>query len=301
MANGIQDTDSAGSSTLLPEVWAKQTRDSFLPNLVMANLVDRSFEQELAGRAGHKIWVDGAGGTTAGTSSGFDVTNNPLLAAGGTMTAEVMTLLTQTSITVDTHAYKFWDLEYELDLLTQFPLMERMAERAGFVVAQYVDSIGAGLIDNFSQSVGTAGIDFTDEVIRRGVQYLDDANVPPANRHALISVAQASALLGVEQYRNSLYQGTTDISGSGNKGTARGPIGNLYGMDWNVSTAVEGANGTGHDNGFWYEEALALVMLDNMRTAQDYEITTDSHRYAVHAIFGWAEMRDTSGVWAKGA
>ena len=41
-------------------------------------------------------------------------------------------------------------------------------------------------------------------------------------------------------------------------------------------------------------------MIDNQRIATDYEITTDSFRHAVHSIYGLIEVRDTSGVFAKG-
>ena len=240
------------------------------------------------------------GGTTADTISGFDAASNITVAAGGTLTSEVVTLNTQVSISIDTHAYKFWDLEYELDLFTQFPLLQRMAERSTFAVAQKIDDDGAGLIDNFSQTVGTLAVPLPDSDIRRAKQCLDDADVPEGRRRGLTSPAQVSEWLDIEKYNNSLYK-TSEINSMVVAGTYRGQIGSLYGIDWYVSNNVEGTNAAGHDSGIWYEEALALVMVDNMRTATDYEITTDSNRFAVHAIYGWKEMRDTSGVWAKGA
>ena len=135
MATGITDTASTGADGLIPEVWSAQTRDSLLANLVGWNLIDRSFEQEMAGRAYDTIRIDGVGGTTDDTRAGFDVSSNITLGAGGTLTAEVITFLTQVSLAINTHAYKFWDLEFELDLMTQMPLMERGAERTAYVVA----------------------------------------------------------------------------------------------------------------------------------------------------------------------
>ena len=297
MATGITDTASTGADALIPEVWAHQTRDSLLANLVMANLVDRSFESEVSGQPADTIHIDGVGGTTDDTRSGFDVSSNITLGAGGTLQDEVITFLTQVNISINTHAYKYWDLEFELDLMTQMPLMQRGADRTSYVVAQSIDDTLAGLIDNFSQAIGTLGVSVTHDNILRAVQYLNDANVQEENRVALVSSAQQIELLKIEKYINSLYQTTL---GAANDGKFRGFFGSLYGVDWYMSTNTEGTNAAGHDNGVWQKEAIACVIIDNNRVATDYEITTDSFRHAVHSIYGAVEVRDTSGVWLKG-
>ena len=297
MAVGITDTASTGAAGLLPEVRAQHTRDSLLPNLVMPNLVDRSFEAELSGRRADTIHIDGAGGSTANTISGFDVTTSPTLGEGGTLASEVMTFLGQVDIDIGTHAYKFWDLEHELDLLTEFPLLQRGAERTAYVVAQKVDDDGAGLIDDFNQTVGTKPINLTDSNILRAVQYLNDADAPEDRRFALVSASQQIGMMETEKYINRLY-GTT--LNKPEDGKFKGFFGSLYGIDWYMSTNTEGSNAAGHDNGMWFQEALARVMVDDQRVATDYEITTDSHRHAVHSIYGWQEIRDTSGVYMLG-
>ena len=177
------------------------------------------------------------------------------------------------------------------------PLMQRGADRTSYVVAQSIDDTLAGLIDNFSQAIGTLGVSVTDDNILRAVQYLNDANVQEENRVALVSSAQQIELLKIEKYINSLYQTTL---GAANDGKFRGFFGSLYGVDWYMSTITEGTNAAGHDNGVWQKEAIACVIIDNNRVATDYEITTDSFRHAVHSIYGAVEVRDTSGVWLKG-
>lgn len=300
MATGITDTGSTGTDGTIAEIWAIQTRDSFLANLEMANLVDRSFEQEMSGRRGDTIHIDGAGGTTDDTRAGFDVTSNITLGIGGTLTSEVMTLLTQVDLTIDTHAYKFYDLEFELDLKSDFPFMQRGAERTSYVVAQKLDDDLAGLIDNFSQTVGTLAVGLTDDNFLRAVQYLNDSNSPESERFALFSAAQQVELMKVDKYINKMYTPLTEATADPENGNYRGKFGELYGFDLYQSTNTEGTNAAGHDNGFWQREALALVVLDDQRVAVDYEITTDSHRHAVHSLYGHVEVRDTSGVWGKG-
>lgn len=300
MATGLTDTASTGADGLIPEVWAGQTRDSFLANLEMANLVDRSFEQDMQGRRGDTIHIDGVGGTTDDTRAGFDVTSNITLTAGATLTAEVMTFLTQIDLSIDTHAYKFFDLEFELDLKTDFPLLQRGAERTSYVVAQKLDDDLAGLIDNFSQTVGTLAVSLTDDNIRRAVQYLNDSNSPESGRFALVSSAQQMDLMAIDKYINKFYEPLTAVTADPEAGNYRGKFGSLYGVDFYQSTNTEGTNAAGHDNGMWQTEALALVVVDDQRVAVDYEITTDSHRHAVHSLYGHVEVRDTSGVWAKG-
>jgi len=51
VATGITDTASTGADGLIPEVWSASTRDSLLANLVGWNLIDRTFEEEMAGQA----------------------------------------------------------------------------------------------------------------------------------------------------------------------------------------------------------------------------------------------------------
>jgi len=63
---------------------------------------------------------------------------------------------------------------------------------------------------------------------------------------------------------------------------------------------VEGTNAAGHDNGIWQKEALASLIVEEMRTAEHYEITTDTTRYAAHAIYGFIEIRDDHGVYMNG-
>jgi hypothetical protein len=40
--------------------------------------------------------------------------------------------------------------------------------------------------------------------------------------------------------------------------------------------------------------------VEEMRTAEHYEITTDTTRYAAHAIYGFIEIRDDHGVYMNG-
>ena len=293
----ITDTDESGASALIPEVWSAETRDSLLANLVGWNLIDRTFEAEMAGRPYDKIHIDGVGGTTDDTRSGFTVASNITLNVGATLTSEVVTFLTQVDLDIDTHAYKFWDLEFELDLMTQMPLMERGAERTAYVVAQKADDDCLGFPDNFSQFVGTLASGLGDEDILRAVQYLNDANAQEESRYALFSAAEQISLLQQDVYRNSLYD---QAFSAANEGKFRGFFGAKYGVDFYMSTNVEGTNAGGHDNGMWQVEAIAGAMIDNQRVATDYEITTDSFRHAVHSIYGLKEVRDTSGVWLKG-
>ena len=297
VATGLTDTASTGAGGLIPEVWSASTRDSLLANLVGWNLIDRSFEEEMAGRAYDTIHIDGVGGTTDDTRAGFDVSSNITLTAGATLTAEVITFLTQVDLAIDTHAYKFWDLEFELDLMTQMPLMERGAERTSYTVAQKADDDCVALIDNFSQTVGTLASGLTDVDILRSIQYLNDANAQEEGRVGLFSSAEQINLLQVDVYRNSLYDQAFAAAADGK---FRGFFGSKYGVDFYMSTNTEGTNAAGHDNGIFQREALAGAMIDNNRVATDYEITTDSFRHAVHSIYGLIEVRDTSGVWAKG-
>lgn len=296
MATGVTNTGSTGGTDLIPALWAEETRDSLLPNLLMPNLMDRSFEAQLKAQRGDRVHIHGAGGTAVDTISGFDATANITLSAGGTLTSEVITFLTRVSLVIDTHAYKYADLEVEFDQLSNFPLMQRINERTAFVVRQKVDDDCAGLIDNFSQTVGTLAVGLTDANILRAVQYLNDANAQDADRFFLMSAAEQLNLLQIDRYVSKLYQ--EPLKGP-QAGKFRGYCGQLYGVDCYMSTNVEGTNAAGHDCGLWQKQALLMAMVDDQRNASDYEISTDSMRVAIHSLYGIIEGRDTSGIWVK--
>jgi hypothetical protein len=176
--------------------------------------------------------------------------------------------------------------------------MEKLTKASGYAVAHRIDDDAAGLIDNFSQTVGTLAVGFTESDIKRGVQYLNDAFAPEDSRVFVFSPAEQMNLFGIERFVNAQY--SASIGNVNVDAKYKGYVTSILGMDWYMSLNVEGTNAAGHDNGIWQREACATLIVEESRPVSHYEISTDTTRYAVHAIYGFVEVRDDHGVFMKG-
>ena len=286
------DTDTTNLSSSVPQMYSHMTADYREANFLYVNLFDRKYEADLS--EGDRVFIHGVDRFQAETASQA----NSLSTAGGSLTFDEANLMARISLVADTHIYQAFDLEYEADLFSNIGLMEKLTKASGYAVAHRIDDDAAGLIDNFSQTVGTLAVGFTESDIKRGVQYLNDAFAPEDGRVFVFSPAEQMNLFGIERFVNAQY--SASIGNVNVDSKYKGYVTNILGMDWYMSLNVEGTNAAGHDNGMWQKDACATLIVEESRTVSHYEISTDTTRYAVHAIYGFVEVRDDHGVWMKG-
>ena len=286
------DTDTTNLSSSVPQMYSHMTADYREANFLYVNLFDRKYEADLS--EGDRVFIHGVDRFQAETASQA----NTLGTAGGSLTFDEANLIARISLIADTHIYQAFDLEYEADLFSNIGLMEKLTKASGYAVAHRIDDDAAGLIDNFSQTVGTLAVGFTESDIKRGVQYLNDAFAPEDSRVFVFSPAEQMNLFGIERFVNAQY--SASIGNVNVDSKYKGYVTNILGMDWYMSLHVEGTNSAGHDNGMWQKEACATLIVEESRPVSHYEIGTDTTRYAVHAIYGFVEVRDDHGVWMKG-
>lgn len=283
----VTTTNTADSA--IPELWSALTADSREENLLYANLFDRKYEAEAKGKAYDIIRIQSVGNFTAPANLGV----------GGTVTFDAGVFNAQVILTINTHVYQAFDIEFEAELMTNISLMEKLSGKAGYSVALNIDDVMAGFVDNFTaNTVGTQTVPLTDANVRTAVRMLNDAIAPEDSRYHVFSPSQHMEYLSIDKYVNALYKPAV---GNVDSKHFRGFVGSLYGMDWYVTGNVEGTNAAGRDNGAWQKEAVALAIVDHMRTATVYWIETDSTRHVVHAIFGAIAVRDDHGVFMRGA
>ena len=291
----ITDTDTTNLSSSVPQMYSHMTADYREANFLYVNLFDRKYEADLS--EGDRVFIHGVDRFQAETATQA----NDLGSAGGgsgTLTFDEANLMARISLIADTHIYQAFELEYEADLFSNIGLMEKLTKATGYAVAHRIDDDAAGLIDNFSQTVGTLAVGFTESDVKRGVQYLNDAFVPEDGRVFVFSPAEQMNLFGIERFVNAQY--SASIGNVNVDSKYKGYVTNILGMDWYMSLNVEGTNAAGHDNGMWQKEACATLIVEESRPVSHYEISTDTTRYAVHAIYGFVEVRDDHGVWMKG-
>jgi len=286
------DTDTTNLSSSVPQMYSHMTADYREANFLYVNLFDRKYEADLS--EGDRVFIHGVDRFQAETASQA----NTLGTAGGSLTFDEANLIARISLIADTHIYQAFDLEYEADLFSNIGLMEKLTKASGYAVAHRIDDDAAGLIDNFSQTVGTLAVGFTESDIKRGVQYLNDAFAPEDSRVFVFSPAEQMNLFGIERFVNAQY--SASIGNVNVDSKYKGYVTNILGMDWYMSLNVEGTNSAGHDNGMWQKEACATLIVEESRPVSHYEIGTDTTRYAVHAIYGFIEVRDDHGVFMKG-
>ena len=288
----ITDTDTTNLSSSVPQMYSHMTADYREANFLYVNLFDRKYEADLS--EGDRVFIHGVDRFQAETASQA----NSLGTAGGSLTFDEANLIARISLIADTHIYQAFDLEYEADLFSNIGLMEKLTKASGYAVAHRIDDDAAGLIDNFSQTVGTLAVGFTESDIKRGVQYLNDAFAPEDGRVFVFSPAEQMNLFGIERFVNAQY--SSSIGNVNVDSKYKGYVTNILGMDWYMSLNVEGTNAAGHDNGRWQKDACATLIVEESRPVSHYEIGTDTTRYAVHAIYGFVEVRDDHGVFMKG-
>ena len=286
------DTDTTNLSSSVPQMYSHMTADYREANFLYVNLFDRKYEADLS--EGDRVFIHGVDRFQAETASQA----NSLSTAGGSLTFDEANLMARISLVADTHIYQAFDLEYEADLFSNIGLMEKLTKASGYAVAHRIDDDAAGLIDNFSQTVGTLAVGFTESDIKRGVQYLNDAFAPEDGRVFVFSPAEQMNLFGIERFVNAQY--SASIGNVNVDSKYKGYVTNILGMDWYMSLNVEGTNAAGHDNGMWQKDACATLIVEESRPVSHYEISTDTTRYAVHAIYGFVEVRDDHGVFMKG-
>ena len=286
------DTDTTNLSSSVPQMYSHMTADYREANFLYVNLFDRKYEADLS--EGDRVFIHGVDRFQAEPASQA----NSLSTAGGSLTFDEANLMARISLIADTHIYQAFDLEYEADLFSNIGLMEKLTKASGYAVAHRIDDDAAALVDNFSQTVGTAAVGLTESDVKRGVQYLNDAFAPEDGRVFVFSPAEQMNLFGIERFVNAQY--SASIGNVNVDSKYKGYVTNILGMDWYMSLNVEGTNAAGHDNGLWQKDACATLIVEESRPVSHYEIGTDTTRYAVHAIYGFVEVRDDHGVWMKG-
>lgn len=269
----------------IPELWSNEVITAYENNVVLANLVDRSF-QELA-KAGHG-----------------DIINVPTFTAlsVGTITqGSVVPQIAPATDAVTTITVQTWEgarVSFPDIVLVQSmsSMRTQYTEGAGRAMALAIDSDVCELVASLSQTVGTLAVDLTDANLLAGEEYMDIANAPLEKRYIVVYPSQLMGFFQEEKYANSLYRGSTgNLDGS--KG--QGYIGPLYRCDVYESSNIVSSGG-GHQNVMFQERCMALVVQKGPVIEQWRNVGYAMDEIVVHAIFGVAEMRDTSGVYMKG-
>lgn len=286
MATGATEfIDNTTAAAFIATIWSKKAIIAREDALVLANLFDRQFESEMS--FGQVIHVPGITNLAA---------RQKTLASNAAITYETVTE-SNSDITVDQWWYAAFALETQVRKQQSQDLVKRYSPKMGFALGRKIEADLAGRFDDFSQTDGALGTPTSYSLWLRGVQYLDDANVPLEDRFMYISPAERKNLMEMDQFVHADY----DKLNEGTKARAdRGRIGTWLGIPLYMSTVCEGTNAAGHDNGLAHKSAVGLVVQIDMVPHNFFDIDYLADKYAIECLYGLAEMRDDHGFWAKG-
>jgi len=264
------------SAEFIPEVWSKMVLKAVEDNLVLANLVTR-LDADVKGR-GDIIHIPNVSNLAA---------NDKIAGSEVQLQAPTETSVT---LTVNQHKESSFLVEDIADVQSQYNLMSLYTDKAGFAIAEAVDSSLAALASGFSQVQGTFNTAITTDVVLDSIQDLDDANVPQSDRHFVFRPDVKRDLLDLSTYTSKDF-----VSGGP---VQSGMIGDLYGVSTYMSNNVLRA-GSNTSNMMFHKEAMALAMQNGPRVQSENSIRDLGSIVVADALYGVIELRDTFGVLVR--
>ena len=200
---------------------------------------------------------------------------------------------TALTLAVDQHWYNAFNVEDFADALSGFDIEAAYAPTVFENLVRKEDATLAAWVDNFTgTTVGSFADDITEEVALRAIQYLDDGDVPQESRMWVMSNPAQLGLSKQSKWSNSDYN-------AGN--VTNGIVGGLYNYPVLKSTAVEGSNAAGHDNGLVHRSYVIHHRVGNRpRVRRFSDIDSQSERMSASMIWGNNQFRTDAAVWIKG-
>lgn len=257
------------SANHLPKIWSSETIDAVEGKVVLAGLVDRHFEKQL--RVGTTAYVPFISNMTASTKTGAsNITLN-------TITEQYET------ITCTTHEHVAFAVEDIVKVQSNINLRSKYTKKAGYVIGASMDETIAALAANFSQTVGTLGLELTDDNLIRAWQYLEDFDMPESDRFIYISPGAYAGLMKLDKFMHA------DYVGGGGKGVRNAYVGKIYGANIHTSTLTYVAAANQCAGWFCHKSGVALVQ-QQLKTTSQYSIHEDADVVLTTNLFGCTEI-----------
>ena len=273
-------------AVFLPEVWSIEALRAAEAALVMAPLVKRY--DSLVKSRGDTIHIPNISNLTANTKT-----------QGSEVTTQAVTE-TETTVSINQWIETSFEIEDIVKIQSQYDLRSEYTNKAGFAIAQEIDSDLLGLYSSLtSTDVGNYGTDIGDATIVSAIQTLDEVNAPLDDRYLVIKPSQKAALMKLDKFVAATFlgqynQATPVVKGPNN----RYYWGDVYGVPTYYTTQVTTTAGTPTQthNLLFHKEAFALALQSSPRTQASYWQKDLAWIVTVDAIYGFTALRTTFGV-----
>lgn len=253
----------------IPTIWSSETIDAVEGKVVLAGLVDRHFEKQL--KVGDTLNVPFISNMTANTKTGAsNITLN-------TITEEY------DIVTCTTHEHVAFAVEDIVKVQSNTGLRAKYTKKAGYVIGASMDETIAALSPSFSQTVGTLGLELTDDNLIRAWQYLEDFDMPGEDRFIYISPAAYAGLMKLDKFMHA------DYVGGGGKGVRNAYVGKLYGANIHTST-LHNVPSAGQCAGWFCHKSGVALIVQHAKTTTQYSIHEDADVVLTTNLFGTTEI-----------
>ncbi len=195
------------------------------------------------------------------------------------------------AITIDLQAYAAMLFEDIAEVQANVDLRGKYTAKMGYSLMAMVEGdITSGLTalpDNFSQVVGTLGVDPTDDDLLRAMQYLDDGDVPQEGRFCYGSPGFKTAIMKMDKFTRSNYVG----AGAAERAVRKAEIGDIYGARVLVSSLANNNPAAAAQSYAWFchREGVALIIQRKPVTHTDFVILEDGWGVLTTLIYKMAE------------
>lgn len=261
----------------IPELWSTKTRDATEANVVAAGLVDQDFTRPLVGGPGDVMNIPYISNPTANTKT---ANTNITLEVIGPSSAEA-----SQSFSVSTHQHVAFGEENILNVQSQTDLMAKYTGKAGYALAAAADTNLHTLPQSFSQTVGTLGVDPTEDNWLRASQHLDDGLAPMDMRFVMARPATFYSLQKTQRFTNADYAGAANAV----RATERNQIGKVLNAAVYISTLVRAPAANQAENWFCHKLGVYYCSQQMKTNAPQFVIERDADVFLATHIYGYAE------------
>jgi len=281
-------------ASAIPTIIAARVLDSLFANIILAGIVNRDYDNEVAQH----------GGTVTVNKRGTLVANDK---AANTVVTRQTPSTSGISVALNKHKEVTFLAEDVAIMKARPDFIAGYADDAAMAIAEQVESDIAALYSGFSQTINAAA-GLTEAHYREAARLLNSAKAPTANRWAVLHEDAYKEAQGFEKFVNRDYQGD-----AGMEALKNGYLGMLYGFQTVLSQKIVVA--TTCKNLFFQRNAMVLVSRPMRRTTSagvsqatmskngfgirvtmSYDKDLLGEQVTVDALYGTAELRDDHGI-----
>lgn len=165
-----------------------------------------------------------------------------------------------------------------------YPLLELYTRKIGYALGLDVETQLAGLYSSVTNSVGTAGVDVTDDVILNAIQLLDNNDNPLEDRTMYFLPKVKRSMMKIDKFA------LANMTGLGKGAQITGLFGEIYGIPVFFSNNV--TSSSGDRNLIFHKEAFALAIQIDVKIEKFRLKLADD--VVGHILFGTQNIRNDS-------